>query len=100
MRPLHFLLLFVLIGSALGCAPKETATMHEDTGMSFFITSVGPGNGADLGGPAEWFTGTSKTTIAATTIIGFSVVEQVSEIPKAASFVRGIAAHLIAFDGP
>jgi hypothetical protein len=34
-------------------APALTApVMAQDDGMSFFITSAGPGNGADLGGPA------------------------------------------------
>lgn len=40
-----------LLGSVLiaGC---NTMAMHGDNKMSFFVTSAGPGNGADLGGVA------------------------------------------------
>ena len=55
---MHFrlALLLLLVAGALGCAQKQSTPATEDPGtaedpgMSFFITSAGPGNGADLGG--------------------------------------------------
>jgi hypothetical protein len=44
----------VTIGAAAltGLAGLAQSTRAQDTSMSFFVTSVGPGNGADLGGLA------------------------------------------------
>ncbi len=50
MMHLRLVLLFLLIACVFGCAKTQTTPAAEDTGMSFFITSTGPGNGADLGG--------------------------------------------------
>lgn len=48
---MHRTALIVLLTAAAGCAtPARTGT--NGTGLSFFITSVGPGKGADLGGLA------------------------------------------------
>ncbi len=47
---LRLALLLLLVAGALGCAQKQSTPAAEDPGMSFFITSAGPGNGADLGG--------------------------------------------------
>ena len=49
MKPLRFALLLLVVG-ALGCAQEQSTPAAEDVDMSFFITSAGPGNGADLGG--------------------------------------------------
>ena len=50
MKPLRFVLLLWLITSILGCAQTQNTPAADGPGMSFFITSAGPGNGADLGG--------------------------------------------------
>ena len=50
MMHLRLALLLLLVAGALGCAQKQSTPAAEDPGMSFFITSAGPGNGADLGG--------------------------------------------------
>ena len=56
MMHLRLALLLLLVAGALGCAQKQSTpaaedpAAAEDPGMSFFITSAGPGNGADLGG--------------------------------------------------
>ena len=53
---LRLALLLLLVAGALGCAQKQSTPADDDPGaaddpgMSFFITSAGPGNGADLGG--------------------------------------------------
>ncbi len=47
---LRLAVLLLLVAGALGCAQKQSTPAAEDPGMSFFITSAGPGNGADLGG--------------------------------------------------
>ena len=41
---------FVLLAGAAALAASAWAGHAQDTSMSFFITSEGPGNGADLGG--------------------------------------------------
>jgi hypothetical protein len=38
----------VLLGAALICVPSQASAQNAN--MSFFLTSTGPGNGADLGG--------------------------------------------------
>ena len=50
MMHLRLALLLLLVAGALGCAQKQSTPAAEDPGMSFFITSAGPGNGANLGG--------------------------------------------------
>ena len=50
MKPLRFVLLLWLITSILGCTQTQNTPATDGSGMSFFITSAGPGNGADLGG--------------------------------------------------
>jgi hypothetical protein len=42
----------VLAALAAACATNGTGTSAEQDGMTFFVTSVGKGNGADLGGLA------------------------------------------------
>ena len=51
MKPLRLvLLLFLWLSTGLlGCAQTQN-TPADGLGMAFFITSAGPGNGADLGG--------------------------------------------------
>ena len=44
--------LALVLLSVLGTQVAMTQDASEDTRMSFFITSIGPGNGADLGGLA------------------------------------------------
>jgi hypothetical protein len=48
MRELIFASMAIVAGSLLSCA--AVAVTGDTSKMSFFITSVGPGNGADLGG--------------------------------------------------
>ncbi len=50
MMHLRLAFLLLLVAGALGCAQKQSTPAAERAGMSFFITSTGPGNGADLGG--------------------------------------------------
>lgn len=40
----------IFIGLAICCAGLSTATHAQESPMSFFITSVNPGKGANLGG--------------------------------------------------
>ncbi len=40
----------ILAAAAVFCAGLSTAAQAQDAEMSFFVTSVNPGNGADLGG--------------------------------------------------
>jgi hypothetical protein len=47
MRPSRYPIALAAALAACASTPKSTA---QETGMSFFITSRGPGNGADLGG--------------------------------------------------
>ena len=50
MTPLRLALLLLLIAAPLGCAQNQSTPAAEQASMNFFITSTGPGNGADLGG--------------------------------------------------